>query len=106
MIQTASLVIPSPKINEKSLGCSSYFTIEMAATASVHTNSEHINMISIIDKVNGSYTPVSRENFHRMSICTTIQVRSVKTTNYRMVEPTPRMTMFLKFLKNSFLFML
>jgi hypothetical protein len=56
IIQTASFVIPSPNIKLKSLGYSSYFTIEMAATTSVQQRSEHISNISITDKVNYSYT--------------------------------------------------
>jgi hypothetical protein len=55
MMQTASLVIPSPKIKLKSLGYSSYFTIDIAATTSVQHKSEHINKISITDRVKGSY---------------------------------------------------
>jgi hypothetical protein len=54
MMQTASLVMPSPKINEKSLGYASYLTMEIAATASVHISSEHINIISIKESVKGS----------------------------------------------------
>ena len=56
MIQTASLVSPSPKIILKSFGYSSYFTIEIAATTSVQHRSEHINKISITDNSNFSYT--------------------------------------------------
>ena len=56
MIQTASLVRPSPKIILKSFGYSSYFTIEIAATTSVQHRSEHINKISITDNSNFSYT--------------------------------------------------
>lgn len=56
IMQTASLVIPSPKTNEKSFGYSSYLIIEIAATTSVQHSNEHISIISIIDKVNYSYS--------------------------------------------------
>jgi hypothetical protein len=47
IIQTASLVIPSPKIRENSLGYSSYFTTAIAATKSVQQSNEHISIISL-----------------------------------------------------------
>lgn len=56
IIQTASFVIPSPNTKLKSLGCSSYLMIEMAATTSVQHNNEHISKISIIERVNCSYS--------------------------------------------------
>lgn len=56
MMQTASFVIPSPKIKENSFGYSSYFTILTAATTSVQHSKEHINKISIIDKLNCTYS--------------------------------------------------
>jgi hypothetical protein len=54
IMQTASFVIPSPKTRENNLGYSSYLMIEMAATTSVQQRSEHINRISMVDKVNAS----------------------------------------------------
>jgi hypothetical protein len=56
MMQTASLVMPSPKIRLKSLGYSSYLTIEIAATTSVQHNKEHIINISMIDSLKCSYS--------------------------------------------------
>jgi hypothetical protein len=56
MMQTASLVMPSPKIKLKSFGYSSYFTIEIAATTSVQHSNEHIINISIIDSLKCSYS--------------------------------------------------
>jgi hypothetical protein len=55
MIQTASLVIPSPKTMLKSLGYYSYLMTAIAATTSVQHNNEHINIISISESLNGSY---------------------------------------------------
>jgi hypothetical protein len=48
MSATASLTIPSPKIIEKSIGCSSYLTIEMAAITSEEQSRELIRNASII----------------------------------------------------------
>ena len=45
MIETASLSTPSPKIKEKSLGCSSYLTIVRAATASEEQRRADISRI-------------------------------------------------------------
>ena len=56
IMHTASLVIPSPKIKEKSLGCSSYLTIEMAATTSVQQSKLHISMISMPERVNSLHS--------------------------------------------------
>lgn len=56
MIHTASFVIPSPKIKLKSLGYSSYFTIEIAATTSVQHSREHISKISITESLKCSYS--------------------------------------------------
>lgn len=56
IIQTASLVIPSPKTRLNSFGYSSYLMIEIAATTSVQHSREHINNISDIDKYNGEYS--------------------------------------------------
>lgn len=56
IMHTASLVMPSPKTSEKSLGCYSYLMIETAATTSVQHSKEHISRISITDKVNYSYS--------------------------------------------------
>ncbi len=52
IMQTASFVIPSPKIKENSFGCSSYLTIEIAATTSVQHSKLHINIISIPEREN------------------------------------------------------
>lgn len=56
IIQTASLVIPSPKIKLNSLGYSSYLTIDIAATTSVQHNRELISKISITDSLKCSYS--------------------------------------------------
>lgn len=56
IMQTASFVIPSPKIKLNSLGYSSYLTMEIAATTSVQHNKEHINNISITERENYSYS--------------------------------------------------
>jgi hypothetical protein len=42
IIATASLTMPSPKIKEKSFGCSSYLTIDIAAITSDEQRSEAI----------------------------------------------------------------
>lgn len=47
MSATASLTIPSPKMIEKSLGCSSYLTIEIAAITSEEHKSEASTKLSI-----------------------------------------------------------
>ena len=51
MIQTASLMIPSPKTMLKSLGCVFGFSIETAAMTSVAHKSEHMSKISMLVKV-------------------------------------------------------
>ena len=56
IMHTASLVIPSPKTNEKSFGYYSYLIIEMAATTSVQQRREHIKRISMTERVNCSYS--------------------------------------------------
>ena len=56
MIQTASLVIPSPNTREKSFGYSSYLITAIAATTSVQHKREHISKISITLNVNTSYS--------------------------------------------------
>jgi hypothetical protein len=42
IIATASLTMPSPKINEKSFGCSSYLTMDIAAITSDEQSREAI----------------------------------------------------------------
>jgi hypothetical protein len=93
MIQTASLVIPSPNIKLNNFGCSSYLTIEIAATTSVQHNNEHINKISMIESSNYSYIlifkliqyfksyPVTELYFQRISISTTIYVKQENKEN-------------------------
>ena len=56
IMQTASLVMPSPNTKLKSLGYSSYLMTAIAATTSVQHKREHINKISIMLKVNCSYS--------------------------------------------------
>lgn len=56
IIQTASLVIPSPKTKLNSFGYSSYLITAIAATTSVQHKREHINKISIVLNVNFSYS--------------------------------------------------
>ena len=55
MSATASLTIPSPKIIEKSIGCSSYLTIDIAAITSEEQRSELIKNASIIDRLKVKY---------------------------------------------------
>ena len=56
MIQTASLMMPSPKTKLKSLGCVFGFNIETAAMTSVAHKSEHISKISILVKETVEYS--------------------------------------------------
>ena len=68
MIQMASFVIPSPNIKLKSLGYSSYLTIEIAATTSVQHNSELINRISMISNSNSTTSLQCQEKILPISI--------------------------------------
>jgi arginyl-tRNA synthetase len=52
MSATASLTIPSPKIIEKSLGYSSYFTIDIAAITSDEHNRDANKKLSISSNSN------------------------------------------------------
>jgi len=56
IMQTASLVIPSPNTKLNNFGCSSYFMIEIAATTSVQQRREHISKISGIVIVKVEYS--------------------------------------------------
>lgn len=55
MIATASLTMPSPKRREKSVGYSSYLTIEMAAMTSVEQRSDDISRISLVLSSSGTH---------------------------------------------------
>ena len=50
IIHTASLVIPSPKMTEKSFGCDTGFNRDIAAIVSVEHKRELISKISIIER--------------------------------------------------------
>jgi hypothetical protein len=65
MIQTASLVIPSPKTKENSLGYSSYLMTAIAATTSVQQRREHMRRISMMLRVNCSYSLYSRSTIKK-----------------------------------------
>ena len=54
IMQTASLMIPSPNSKLNNLGYCSYLTIDTAATRSVLEMSEDISRISIISNSSGS----------------------------------------------------
>ena len=56
MIATASLTIPSPKSKLKRVGCSSYFTMEMAAMTSVEQRRDDMRRISAVLKFNFSHS--------------------------------------------------
>ena len=56
IIETASLVIPSPNTKLNSLGYSSYLIIEIAATTSVQHSREHMSNISETDKCKVEYS--------------------------------------------------
>ena len=56
IMQTASLMMPSPNTILKSLGCVFGFNIETAAMTSVAHRSEHINKISILVKDSVEYS--------------------------------------------------
>ena len=58
MIETASLVIPSPKTSEKSLGCSVELIKETAAITSDEQSREHIDMISRVERLSCNSSPV------------------------------------------------
>ena len=59
MMATASLTIPSPKSRLKSVGYSSYLTMEMAAMTSVEHSRDDIRRISGFDKTRGYHWPLS-----------------------------------------------
>lgn len=63
MILTASLVMPSPKTIEKSLGCSSNLIILTAATTSEEHMREERSMISSREGENLTHSPVDGIHF-------------------------------------------
>ena len=50
IIATASFTIPSPNINEKSFGCSSYLIIEMAAITSEEQSKDAMTKQSLTSR--------------------------------------------------------
>jgi hypothetical protein len=55
IIATASFTIPSPKINENNLGCSSYLIIEIAAITSEEHSNEAITKQSLTSRLITDY---------------------------------------------------
>ena len=58
IMETASLVIPSPKTSEKSFGCLSGLMRDTAAMTSVEQSRLHMRMTSSVDKSRGDTSPV------------------------------------------------
>lgn len=106
MIETASLVIPSPNIREKSLGYSSYFIIEIAANTSEEHKRALISNTSIISKVNIVLFP-SSESYFLISInCINPKEIEENKTKIIIVASNPNSIMYPMFSKNLFLLML
>jgi len=81
IMQTASLVIPSPNTKLNNFGYSSYFITAIAATTSVQHSKEHINKISMTERCRSSYISVSGLYFQSTPICTTTYVSIENTVN-------------------------
>jgi hypothetical protein len=109
IIHTASFVIPSPKTILKSFGCSSYLIQATAATTSVQQSKEHMRRISITDKSNFSYSPISGLYFSSSPIIPLFKIQYVSIenrVNYATVPRRPNIRILVKFSKNFFLFIL
>ena len=103
MSATASLTIPSPKIIEKSLGYSSYFTIDMAAMTSDEHRSEARTKLSISSNSNTSSPLLLFLINLRFDIKL---VRPANTKNVIIVPKIPKVKMYPMFSKKRLLRML
>jgi hypothetical protein len=100
MSATASLTIPSPKIIEKSLGYSSYFTIDIAAITSDEHNREANKKLSISSNSNTSSPKLLFFINPRFDIRL---VRPANTKNVIIVPKIPKVNMYPMFSKKRLL---